>query len=81
MRPDPRPHVAPVAGAWHAGALWFCSLPRERKVENLSADAECSLLTGTNEPAGGVDAVLEGRAVRVTGTGELEEAAEAFRRT
>lgn len=80
VRPTPRPHMTPVAGAWHDGALWFCSLPQERKVLNLVSNPRCSLLTGTNRLSSGVDIVLEGRAVRVTGEERLEEAAETFRR-
>ncbi|MEU6083149.1 pyridoxamine 5'-phosphate oxidase family protein [Streptomyces sp. NPDC047108] len=79
MRPGPAPHMTPVAGAWHDGALWFCSLPQERKVRNLVSNPRCALMTGTNRLSSGVDIVLEGRAVRVTEEKSLEEAAEVFR--
>jgi hypothetical protein len=80
VRPSPGPHMTPVAGAWHDGALWFCSQPHERKVRNLASNPRCALLTGTNRLSSGVDIVLEGRAVRVTEEKRLEEAAEVFRR-
>ncbi|MFJ4767798.1 pyridoxamine 5'-phosphate oxidase family protein [Streptomyces uncialis] len=79
VRPSPRPHITPVVGAWHDGALWFCSQPHERKVRNLVSNPRCSLLTGTNRMDSGVDIVLEGLAVRVTDGRRLEEAAEVFR--
>jgi len=59
--PDGRPHVMPVWGVWHAGALWFSSGLRSRKARNLAADPRCSLATDDAlHPA-----VLEGRAERV----------------
>lgn len=79
VRSGPAPHVTPVAGAWHDGALWFVSLPRERKVLNLVDNPRCSLLTGTNRISGGTDIVLEGRAVRAVAEERLVEAAEVFR--
>ncbi|WP_433544716.1 pyridoxamine 5'-phosphate oxidase family protein [Streptomyces sp. CA-294286] len=79
VRPDPRPHLTPVAGAWHDGALWFCSQPHERKVRNLVVNPRCSLMTGTNRLGVGTDVVLEGSALRVTEEKRLQEAAEVFR--
>ncbi|MEU6484250.1 pyridoxamine 5'-phosphate oxidase family protein [Streptomyces sp. NPDC046887] len=76
---SPGPHVTPVAGAWHEGALWFVSLPSERKVLNLVDNPRCALLTGTNRIFDGTDVVLEGRAVRVVEKDRLDAAAEVFR--
>ncbi|NJQ03803.1 pyridoxamine 5'-phosphate oxidase family protein [Streptomyces zingiberis] len=79
VHPAARPHLTPVAGAWHDGALWFVSLPQERKVRNLADNARCSLLTGTNRLATGVDIVVEGRALRVADPARMEKAAATFR--
>jgi hypothetical protein len=58
--PDGRPHLMPVWGVWHEGALWFSSGLRSRKARNLAVDPRCSLATDDAlHPA-----VLEGRAER-----------------
>jgi nitroimidazol reductase NimA-like FMN-containing flavoprotein (pyridoxamine 5'-phosphate oxidase superfamily) len=36
VRPDGRPHVTPLLGAWLDGALYFCTGPNERKAKNLA---------------------------------------------
>lgn len=77
--PVPRPHLTPVAGAWYDGALWFCSLPQERKVRNLLRNARCTLLTGNNALSGGTDIALEGTAEHVTDDRRIEAAARVFR--
>jgi PPOX class probable F420-dependent enzyme len=56
VRPDGRPHLMPVWGAWDGGALWFSSGGRSRKATNLAANPRCSIATDdANEPV-----VLEG---------------------
>ena len=35
VRADGRPHVTPLIGVWHDGALHFCTGPREQKARNL----------------------------------------------
>jgi hypothetical protein len=61
-RPDCRPHVMPVWGAWFDDALWFSTDQRSRKARNLAADSRC-VVTNDNalEPV-----VLEGVARLVT---------------
>jgi nitroimidazol reductase NimA-like FMN-containing flavoprotein (pyridoxamine 5'-phosphate oxidase superfamily) len=60
--PDGRPHVMPVWGVWHAGALWFSSSRRARKTRNLTADPRCAVATeNAVEPV-----VVEGAAALVT---------------
>lgn len=55
---DCRPHVMPVWGMWHAGALWFSCSGGSRKTRNLLANAWCSVATDdASEPV-----VLEGAA-------------------
>jgi general stress protein 26 len=39
------PHLMPVWGVWHDGALWFSSGGRSRKVRNLLAESRCTLST------------------------------------
>lgn len=78
VRPDGRPHVTPLVGVWHDGAWYFCTGPGERKAENLARNPECVMTTGSNSLAGGVDVVLEGRAVQVTDRATLESLAEKY---
>ena len=66
--PDGHPHLMPVWGVWHEGALWFSSGLRSRKARNLAADPRCSL--ATDDPRH--PAVLEGRAERVVDAGRIE---------
>ncbi|XTZ15319.1 pyridoxamine 5'-phosphate oxidase family protein [Micromonospora echinospora] len=79
VRPCGTPHVTPVAGAWHDGALWFCALPTEQKMRNLRANPRCTMLTGMNVLGEGVDVTVTGEAARVTDSAVLEAAAETFR--
>jgi nitroimidazol reductase NimA-like FMN-containing flavoprotein (pyridoxamine 5'-phosphate oxidase superfamily) len=79
VRPDGRPHVTPLIGVWHAGALWFATGPDERKAHNLAANPACVLTTGCSELAdGALDVVIEGRAEQVTDDAQLEPVAAAF---
>ena len=69
VRPsDGRPHVMPVWGVWHRGALWFSSGLHSRKARNLAADPRCTIATDNAlEPV-----VVEGSAEVVTDTEELQ---------
>jgi hypothetical protein len=77
VRADGRPHVTPVIAVWSAGALHFTTGPDEQKAKNLSAHAGVAVTTGCNRWEG-LDAVLEGEAVRVTDEARLGELAAAF---
>jgi hypothetical protein len=66
--PDGRTHAMPVWAVWHAGALWFSSGTRSRKVKNLERDARCVLTT--EDPQNPV--VIEGVAELITQQAELE---------
>jgi general stress protein 26 len=66
VRPDGRPHVTPLVGAWLDGALHFVTGPRERKAMNLAANPRCAVTTGCNSWTDGMDVVLEGEVVRRT---------------
>ncbi|MEU7601839.1 pyridoxamine 5'-phosphate oxidase family protein [Streptomyces sp. NPDC040724] len=78
VRPDARPHVTPLIGVWADGALHFCTGPRERKAENLRANPNVVLTTGSNSLHGGLDLVVEGEAARVTDSGRLRALATAW---
>ena len=66
-RRDGRPHVTPLPAIWADGALHFCTGDAEQKARNLLADPRCVLTTGANQYRSGLDLVVEGTAVRVTG--------------
>ncbi len=58
------------------GVLYFNSGPATRKSRNIAANPQCVLSIATLR----FDLVLEGRAVRVSDTSELNVVVEAFRR-
>lgn len=78
VRPDGRPHVTPLVGAWFDGALWFCTGEHERKGRNLAANPHVVLSTGTDLLHGGRDVVVEGDAVQVSDEARLHDVAAAF---
>src|SRR6202011_3219839 len=79
VRPDGRPHVAPLVTVWHGDAIWFSTGAEERKAGNLAENPSCILTTGRSDlAAGALDVVLEGEAEQVTDDGELQPIAEAF---
>lgn len=78
VRPDGRPHVTPLLSVWMDGALYFCTGPDERKAKNLARNPHCILTTGCNALDEGLDVVVEGDAVRVTGDARLGRVADAY---
>ena len=78
IRADGRPHVTPLIGVWHDGAMHFTTGPREQKHRNLEHSPKVALTTGTNTWAVGLDVVVEGAAVRVTDKAELQRIADAI---
>jgi general stress protein 26 len=78
VRADGRPHVTPLIGVTHDGALHFCTGPREQKAHNLEANRRVALTTGTNTWARGLDVVVEGTAERVTDREALQRIADAY---
>jgi nitroimidazol reductase NimA-like FMN-containing flavoprotein (pyridoxamine 5'-phosphate oxidase superfamily) len=42
-RPDKRPHVTPVWGAWVGGALYFDGIPTARWVRNIASDPAAAI--------------------------------------
>lgn len=58
VRPDGRPHVVPVWGAWNQGSFWFSGSARSRKILNLKDNPACTVTTDNpKEPV-----VVEGTA-------------------
>ena len=78
VRGDGRPHVTPLVGVWHDGGLHFCTGPGEQKHRNLDGNPQVALATGRNTWAEGLDVVVEGEAVRVTGLERLQALADAY---
>jgi nitroimidazol reductase NimA-like FMN-containing flavoprotein (pyridoxamine 5'-phosphate oxidase superfamily) len=78
VRRDGRPHVTPLIGVWHDGAIHFSTGLGEQKARNLEANGNVALTTGNNAWAKGTDVVVEGAAERVTGRDALQALADAF---
>lgn len=78
VRADGRPHVTPLVAVWHGGALSFCTGHAEQKAINLSANPHVVLTTGCNGWEEGLDVVVEGDAIPVTGEDALKRLAAAW---
>jgi general stress protein 26 len=78
VRPDGRPHVAPLISASVDGARFFSTGDAERKAKNLAENPHCILLTGTNTWDTGPDVVVEGDARMVTDEALLQRVADAY---
>jgi general stress protein 26 len=76
VRADGRPHVTPLLGVLHDGAMHFSTGEREQKFRNLEGNRRVALTTGRNEWAG-LDVVVEGSAERVAGRQRLQALADA----
>jgi hypothetical protein len=70
--------MTPLVAVWLDDALHFGTGPAEQKAVNLRNNQNVILMTGCNQWDGGLDVVLEGRAVRVTERGTLQRLAEAW---
>jgi nitroimidazol reductase NimA-like FMN-containing flavoprotein (pyridoxamine 5'-phosphate oxidase superfamily) len=78
VRADGRPHVTPLIGVLHDGAMHFTTGLREQKFRNLAHAPKVALTTGTNTWAQGLDVVVEGTAVRITDRDALQAVADAI---
>ncbi len=78
VRADGRPHVTPLVGVFHDGAVHFCTGVQEQKFRNLEHSRLVAVTTGTNTWAAGLDVVVEGTAVDVTDNAELQRIADAY---
>ncbi len=65
VRRDGRPHVTPLVGVWHDGAMHFSTGLEEQKARNLEGNAQVAITTGNNTWNEGLDVVVEGTATRV----------------
>ena len=71
---DGRPHLTAVGVSCLDGKYYFCGGLRTRKIGNIERDPRCAL----GVAAEGYDVALEGRAVRVTDNGLLQQVADVF---
>jgi nitroimidazol reductase NimA-like FMN-containing flavoprotein (pyridoxamine 5'-phosphate oxidase superfamily) len=78
VRADGRPHVTPLIGVAHEGAMHFVTGLREQKAHNLEHNPHVAMTTGNNTWAEGLDAVVEGTVARVTDQDELQRIADAI---
>ena len=78
VRRDGRPHVTPLIGVAHDGAMHFCTGLREQKARNLEHSTSVALTTGRNTWAKGLDVVVEGTAVRISDRDTLQQIADAY---
>ncbi|NJK81255.1 MAG: pyridoxamine 5'-phosphate oxidase family protein [Chloroflexaceae bacterium] len=74
VRPDSRPHVAPVLAIWLADGFYFCAGTTTHKGRNLAHQADCVLTT-----AGALlHLVIEGHAHIVHDTATLQQVAAKY---
>jgi hypothetical protein len=74
VRPDGRPHTAPVLLVWADGVPCLTSRPGSRKSLNLAGNAHC-VITASDD---GLDLVVEGEAARVRDDTGVRRVADAF---
>ena len=78
VRPDGRPHVMPLIGAWIGGAFYFISGDASRKARNLVGDSRC-VITSSTTTLPSLDIIIEGDAAAVTDGATLRSVTDAFR--
>ena len=59
--------------------LHFCAGTREQKTKSLETNPRCVLTTGSNQLRSGLDVVVEGAAVPVTGEAQLQRLAAMWK--
>jgi hypothetical protein len=67
-RPDGRPHLVPVLGLWHDGAIYFCASPASRKAMNLVRNSYCAIAADSHDS----HLVVEGVAAKVCDKARLD---------
>jgi hypothetical protein len=75
VRPDGRPHSAPVGSLWIDDAWYVVTGPGTQKGRNLANNPACTLTARLD----GIDVVFNGDAHRVTDGAELERIAAVYR--
>lgn len=78
VRPEGRPHVAPLIAVWLDGALYFCTGHAERKAKNLAVNPQVAITTGRNALSDGLDLVIESEAVPVSDAATVRRVADAY---
>ena len=78
VRPEGQPHVTPLMAVWADGAMHISTGDDEQKARNISANPLCTLSTGRNTMDDGLDVIVEGEAVRVTGRDRLGRLADMW---
>jgi hypothetical protein len=78
VRTDGRPHVTPLVGLWVDHSFVFCTGPAEQKALNLQGTSAVAVTTGANTWKDGLDVVVEGTALRVTGRDALQRLADGY---
>ena len=71
VRPEGQPHVTPLQAVWADGAMHISTGDDEQKARNIAENPRCTLSTGRNTMDDGLDVIVEGEAVRVTGRERL----------
>lgn len=79
VRSDGRPHVTPLVGVWVDDRFVFCTGADEQKRRNLAASSALCVTVGDPTWDAGLDVVIEGHAVQVTGRDALTPLAAAYR--
>jgi len=74
VRPDGRPHVAPLWGVWLDDAFLFSTVEGSRKGRNLAGNQLCAV----SVQGGVLDLVVEGVASKLTDEDLLRRAAETY---
>jgi hypothetical protein len=75
VRPDGRPHAAPIGAVWIDEHFYFTSSPKSRKSRNLAANPFATI--SVRLP--GLDLVTEGEVTRITDAPTLEKVAAFYR--
>jgi hypothetical protein len=79
LRPDGRPHTTPVVPVWIDEAIHFTTGDDEQKGVNLRADNRVMIQVGRLDWKGGIDIVVEGRALLASDPALFARLAAAWR--
>lgn len=71
---DGRPHVVPVLGVWHEGAVCFTTSRTTRKARDLAHNGHCAVTV----PGADIDIVIEGSAQLVRDAVRLQQVADLY---
>jgi nitroimidazol reductase NimA-like FMN-containing flavoprotein (pyridoxamine 5'-phosphate oxidase superfamily) len=78
VRADGRPHQSPLVTVWQDDRIHFATGTEEQKAVNLRANPHVLLTVAGRRWDEGLDVVVEGDAVRVTGEAALRRLAAAW---